>query len=127
LQAGLGSALTSLSLDRRLIAPAPEQAGEVADEAVGLLSLDERPQEQPPAVIAVNQILSHAIQEEASDTHVESHRAGVIVRYRVDGVMFDRCAMRLDLAPAVLSRPSSNPEERNRLTPLCESSVRDEC
>ncbi len=37
----------------------------------------------------VNQLLKDAISDRATDLHVERHRSGVIVRRRIDGVLYD--------------------------------------
>ncbi len=37
----------------------------------------------------VNQLLSDAISDRATDLHVERHRSGVMVRRRIDGVLYD--------------------------------------
>jgi type II secretory ATPase GspE/PulE/Tfp pilus assembly ATPase PilB-like protein len=84
--------------------PEPEGTGSPSVEAGGVLHLDQQPAGQAPAVRGVNQILAHAIQEAASDVHIEPHRNGLVVRFRVDGRMFDRFTSQPDLAPAVLSR-----------------------
>ena len=78
-------------------------AGE-ADETVGVLLLDEKPETPAPAIVAVNQILAQAIREGASDIHLEPQRQGLVVRYRLDGLMFDRFALRPDVSQAILSR-----------------------
>jgi type II secretory ATPase GspE/PulE/Tfp pilus assembly ATPase PilB-like protein len=77
---------------------------EDAEEAIGRVMLDERPDATGPAVVAVHQILAQAIAEDASDIHLEPHRQGVVIRFRVDGVMYDRFTTRSDLAPAIQSR-----------------------
>jgi type IV pilus assembly protein PilB len=43
--------------------------------------------DMPPIVRFVNAIITDAINQNASDIHIEPHRYNVVVRYRVDGVM----------------------------------------
>ncbi|WP_077618965.1 GspE/PulE family protein [Bacillus sinesaloumensis] len=57
--------------------------------------LDETPEiqeekitnEDAPVVKLVNQILQNAVQQRASDIHIDPHETKVILRYRVDGVL----------------------------------------
>jgi general secretion pathway protein E/type IV pilus assembly protein PilB len=59
------------------ILDAPEKVeGELAAEA-----------QEPSVVRLVNEILLEAIEQRASDVHVESHETGVKIRYRVDGML----------------------------------------
>ncbi|THE15293.1 type II secretion system protein GspE [Bacillus timonensis] len=43
--------------------------------------------EDSPVVKLVNQILQNAVQQRASDIHVDPHETKVLLRYRVDGVL----------------------------------------
>ena len=43
--------------------------------------------QEPSVVRLVNEILVEAIESRASDVHIESQEAGVVVRYRIDGVL----------------------------------------
>jgi len=43
--------------------------------------------ELPPVVRFANAILADAIKLKASDIHIEPQKAGVVVRYRIDGIM----------------------------------------
>jgi len=45
--------------------------------------------EDAPIVKIANMIVSQAVQDGASDIHIEPQRDGIHVRYRVDGVMFE--------------------------------------
>ncbi|MBI2972621.1 MAG: Flp pilus assembly complex ATPase component TadA, partial [Armatimonadetes bacterium] len=45
--------------------------------------------EEAPVVRLVNVIISQAIGDGASDIHIEPHRRGLHVRYRIDGVLHD--------------------------------------
>jgi len=57
-----------------------------------------------PAIGAVDEIVRLAASERASDVHVEAQKSGVYVRFRVDGIMYDRLKLPLDLHPALVSR-----------------------
>jgi len=52
----------------------------------------------------VNQILEQAIAQRVSDIHVEPHDKRVLVRFRIDGVMYDWQNMRHEHHPTMLSR-----------------------
>ncbi len=53
-------------------------------------SLDEVSQTMDASVVRlVNQLLSDAIRDRATDLHFERHRNGVVVRRRIDGVLYD--------------------------------------
>jgi type IV pilus assembly protein PilB len=45
--------------------------------------------EDLPVVKIVDTLLSHAILQGASDIHIEPHEKGVVVRYRIDGILRD--------------------------------------
>lgn len=45
--------------------------------------------EDLPVVKIVDTLLSHAILQGASDIHIEPHEQGVVVRYRIDGILRD--------------------------------------
>ncbi len=49
--------------------------------------LDER--SDAPVIRLVNLILSRAVKERASDVHIESYQGSVVVRYRVDGILYN--------------------------------------
>jgi type IV pilus assembly protein PilB len=57
-----------------------------------------------PAIQLVNQILTAAIDEGASDIHFEPQEEGLVVRARVDGVTRRVHEIHLDMQPAVISR-----------------------
>jgi len=57
-----------------------------------------------PAIQLVNQILTAAIDEGASDIHFEPHEGGLAVRARVDGVTRRVSEIQQDMQPAVISR-----------------------
>jgi type IV pilus assembly protein PilB len=57
-----------------------------------------------PAIQLVNQILTAAIDEGASDIHFEPQEDGLVVRARVDGVTRRVSAIPAEMQPAVISR-----------------------
>lgn len=73
------------------------------DEADVVDLLDDRP-ELAPAVRLTNYIVAEAIRRGASDIHVEPHEAGLIIRFRVDGVLQDFMQPPEDLKMALITR-----------------------
>lgn len=59
---------------------------------------------EAPIVRMVNYIINEGIRLNASDIHLEPFSAGVRLRYRIDGVLYERKAPPLALYPAVVSR-----------------------
>ena len=53
---------------------------------------------------AVENIIQRAITERASDVHIEPHATAAIVRFRVDGIMYDYTTYELTQHPSVISR-----------------------
>ena len=57
-----------------------------------------------PVINLVNLIILNALRDGASDVHIEPDQDRLRVRYRIDGMMHEVMAQRLDLHPAVTSR-----------------------
>lgn len=86
------------------------ELGEVADvevleeaEEMDIASL-ERQSEDAPVVKLVNKILYDALNEGASDIHVEPYEKEYRVRYRIDGVLYIKINPPLKLRDAITSR-----------------------
>lgn len=60
--------------------------------------------EDAPVIRLINAILSQAVQEKASDIHVEPYEDRVSVRFRVDGVLNEVLSPKPELAPVLVSR-----------------------
>jgi type IV pilus assembly protein PilB len=60
--------------------------------------------EEAPIVSLVNYIISNAINERASDIHVEPEEGRLNIRYRIDGVLHDIIASPKALQMAIISR-----------------------
>ncbi|GBC59829.1 pilus assembly protein PilB [Desulfonema ishimotonii] len=76
------SALDSLSDDIRL--PVIREAADSGD----ILSLENVASEESLTVKLVNSVILDAINKGASDIHIEASDAGVIIRYRIDGMLY---------------------------------------
>jgi len=75
------------------------QTGEVV-LAEDVLDLDDK----APAVKLVHAALLQAIRQRASDIHIEPGETGLRVRFRVDGVLYDRALLRREAQDGVISR-----------------------
>jgi general secretion pathway protein E len=74
--------------------------GEFADEVAHLRELAE----EAPIIELVSNILAQAIDEDASDIHVEPEERAFEVRYRIDGVLHTRMTQPRERFDAVASR-----------------------
>ncbi|NLC70450.1 MAG: Flp pilus assembly complex ATPase component TadA [Desulfuromonadaceae bacterium] len=58
------------------------------DKGEEILSLDKLTADTSPIVRLIDSTLFHALQRRASDIHIETAENGVVIKYRVDGVLF---------------------------------------
>jgi type II secretion system protein E len=79
------------------------QTEEVAEEDLEIADLQKMAREAL-VIKLVNLIMHQAVQERASDVHVEPHEGELRVRYRVDGVLHDASSPPRHLHPAIISR-----------------------
>jgi general secretion pathway protein E len=59
---------------------------------------------EAPVIKLVNLIIMEAIKKKASDIHIESFENEMVVRYRIDGVLYDTTPPPKWLYPAIISR-----------------------
>ena len=59
---------------------------------------------RPPVIRLVNDILFRALQLRASDVHIHPHEQTIIVRYRIDGIMYDMLTLDARTLPLIVSR-----------------------
>jgi type IV pilus assembly protein PilB len=57
-----------------------------------------------PVINLVNGLIQRAVRDGASDIHVESGRSRSLVRFRIDGVLYEVLSTRADMHPAIVSR-----------------------
>ncbi len=74
------------------------------DDEIGDLASLERLAEDAPVVGLVNTILRQAIEDQASDIHIEAYQEILRVRFRIDGVLEEVDAPPKQLHPAIVSR-----------------------
>jgi len=65
---------------------------------------EERLAQEAPVVRLVNLIFTQAIRDRASDIHLEPHREGLVVRFRIDGILHQTLKIPKRLEPAVITR-----------------------
>ena len=59
---------------------------------------------EAPVIRLVNLLILEALEARASDVHLQSHAEGVLVRYRIDGVLQQTASPPANMAAAVVSR-----------------------
>jgi type IV pilus assembly protein PilB len=59
---------------------------------------------QSPVIKFVNYLISNAINQGASDIHIEPKDKFTLIRYRIDGVLFETMQSPLKIHPAIVSR-----------------------
>ncbi|BDU51702.1 GspE/PulE family protein [Haliovirga abyssi] len=59
---------------------------------------------EAPIINLVNMIIANAVKRDSSDIHIEPFEQGVVVRYRVDGVLINIGILPLYIAPALVTR-----------------------
>jgi len=93
---------TAAQLDRALegLAALTGQASAHADGSRALRELAE----EAPVVELVNNLLSQAVEQRASDIHLEPEEREFAVRFRIDGVLYSRLRLGRDRFDAVASR-----------------------
>ncbi len=60
--------------------------------------------DKPSAIRIVNFILSDGLRHKASDIHIEPKTKYIIVRNRIDGLLFDKMHIPVNMHPAIVSR-----------------------
>ena len=94
---------TLRAMDGAMLSPA-EMSGSLAGDAEHL-SLQSITNDASPVIRLVNSTLYDAIKCEASDIHLESVAAGLVIRYRIDGVLTQVGAIQgADMAEQAVSR-----------------------
>ncbi|MBN2483520.1 MAG: Flp pilus assembly complex ATPase component TadA [Candidatus Omnitrophica bacterium] len=80
-----------------------EKRGDTGEKEMSLQDLQVAVKEAP-VVKLVNSIISEAIKSESSDIHFEPQRERVRVRYRIDGLLYEKFTVPKGLQPPVTSR-----------------------
>jgi general secretion pathway protein E len=64
-----------------------DSRGGLEDEVVDLLDIES--DDEAPIIRLVNSLLSQAVKDGASDIHIEPYERDLVVRFRVDGVLYE--------------------------------------
>lgn len=78
-----------------------EDEYDLDDPVIDLLDADEG---DAPVIKLVNSLLFRAVKEKASDIHIEPYEKDMVVRFRIDGVLFDIFKPPKKLQNAITSR-----------------------
>ncbi|HEX9707576.1 MAG TPA: ATPase, T2SS/T4P/T4SS family [Steroidobacteraceae bacterium] len=85
-----------------------EDIVDVSDVAVGAATDDEARlrdlASEAPVIRLVNLLIARAIEQRASDIHIEPFADRMVIRNRIDGVLFEQDPLPVRMAPAVVSR-----------------------
>jgi general secretion pathway protein E len=71
-----------------------------AEELVDILDVND----EAPIIRWVNALMFNAVKERASDIHIEPGEKDVIVRYRIDGVLYETRRAARQFIPSIISR-----------------------
>jgi type IV pilus assembly protein PilB len=77
---------------------------EAADEAPSIEVAEEIDAGQAPIVKAIDRIIASAIEQRASDIHIEPQERDIRIRYRIDGVLAEAMTTRKALSAGITSR-----------------------
>ena len=82
------------------------EAGELSlvEDKIEDISDLEAAAEGSPVIKLVNYLIYHAVQEQASDIHVEPDDGALRVRFRVDGALYEKLHPPVKMLPAIASR-----------------------
>ena len=83
--------LQDMAQDFRLLVVRQGEDG--AEQLVSLDSLDTLDDGAGPVVKLVNTLLAAALTKRASDVHIETHELAILVKYRIDGVLYPATEM----------------------------------
>ncbi|MBL7543565.1 MAG: type II secretion system ATPase GspE [Bdellovibrionaceae bacterium] len=78
--------------------------GEEVDLEDGIVDLLEAGEDDAPVIKLVNSLLFRAVKEKASDIHIEPYEKDMVVRFRIDGILFDIFKPPKKLQNAISSR-----------------------
>jgi type IV pilus assembly protein PilB len=97
--------LAAVSRVQRLDKSVESLADTLADDAEGESGVDTRALvEEAPIVKFVNMVITQAVQERASDIHIEPQEKDFRVRYRIDGVLHEVMRPAKSIQSGVISR-----------------------
>lgn len=89
---------------RRMIADSSQEEVQILEESEDEIGNLERMAREATIIKLVNLMLRQAVQDRASDVHVEPFERGMRVRYRIDGVLHEISSPPKRLQAAIISR-----------------------
>ena len=89
---------------RRMIADTADEEVQILEDSQDEIGDLERMAKEATVIKLVNLILRQAVQERASDVHVEPFEKGLRVRYRIDGMLHEISTPPKRLQSAIISR-----------------------
>ena len=89
---------------RRMIADTADEEVQILDDEKDEIGDLERMAKEATVIKLVNLVLRQAVQERASDVHVEPFEKGLKVRYRIDGMLHEISTPPKRLQSAIISR-----------------------
>ncbi|MHB9023286.1 MAG: type II secretion system ATPase GspE [Armatimonadota bacterium] len=89
---------------RRMIADTTDEEVQILDDDSDEIGDLERMAKEATVIKLVNLILRQAVQERASDVHVEPFERGMKIRYRIDGILHEVSSPPRRLQSAITSR-----------------------
>jgi type IV pilus assembly protein PilB len=98
---GLKQYRETIKTDLKNFCETPSQEGEISaggEENLEKIAAD------LPIVRIVNDLLEYAMFKDASDIHIEPEEKDVIVRYRIDGVLYNLMTLDKDVQPGIIAR-----------------------
>jgi type IV pilus assembly protein PilB len=113
IQAVTGRDLKVIAATHEDIEEALNRLQSLDNEASELLELAAEPEEEPdvevkgedaPVVRAIDLLIAQAVQQRASDIHIEPRERDVRIRYRIDGVLHEKSTVPKNLHNAMVSR-----------------------
>lgn len=90
----MAEVMKTMEDDLEVVEAAEEADGEASDEDA----------DQAPVVKFVNSMIAQAVNEGASDIHVECYEKSLRVRFRIDGTLYERMKPPFKLKRAIISR-----------------------
>ena len=99
----LGEAYSGTDITLDLAGNAPTDI-ELVEQAQTDQTIIDEMAEASPVINLVNGLVQRAVRDRASDIHIECSRTRGMVRFRIDGILYEVLQVRADLHPAIVSR-----------------------
>jgi type IV pilus assembly protein PilB len=91
------------SIPQELVENLPDDI-ELVEQAQADFSTIDKTASASPVINLVNGLIQRAVRDGASDMHIECTRTRGVVRFRIDGILYEVLQVRAELQPAIVSR-----------------------